>query len=481
MITACQPGNILGCAGDLAGGVAGGVATSAWDSVCKSIAEAAVKMLTAFAEWFVAFPNVNLDSAGVSGVYNISLWIAGIIAAILLIGQVVRTAVTHDGSGIAHGLIGLVKAALAFVLTLAVAKTALAASDEIATGIINRSFGSAKGLQDKLTGLFTMTGPNMSTTLLGFLGLVGLILVLVLWFELLLRNGAVAVLIASSPIAASGQISETAKSWWSKLVTQTIALIVLKPVIALVFAVGFGLLGNTPTDANKADVATLLAGMLVLLLAAIAWPAIARFFTFAQTQVGGGAGLGAVLGFGAGRANAGTSPAGVNPAQFSQMSEARTMSATGAGGAAETAAAEGATGAAGSAGAAGGMAAAGAVAAPLLIAAAGLDIAQRAANSLTGRMEQMAAHAGIEGANHYARPAGYPQYAGGWTSSLSTQAASQPAAGSEVGRGESPVATATPPPQPGAIPETEAAQHIPAQHSPVEHMREQPTRPIEEG
>ena len=43
-----------------------------------------------------------------------------------------------------------------------------------------------------------------------------ILLVLVLWFELLLRNAAIAVLVATSPIAAAGQVSESTKSWWTK-------------------------------------------------------------------------------------------------------------------------------------------------------------------------------------------------------------------------------------------------------------------------
>jgi len=96
------------------------------------------------------------------------------------------------------------------------------------------------------------------------------------------------------------RVSETTKAWWSKLVSATIQLIILKPVIALVFAVGLSLTGKST------DTETLLEGMLVLVLAVFAWPAVARFFTFASVTVVGGSGLGALLGFAAGRATAGS-------------------------------------------------------------------------------------------------------------------------------------------------------------------------------
>jgi hypothetical protein len=45
--------------------------------------------------------------------------------------------------------------------------------------------------------------------------------------------------------------------------------VILKPVIALVFAIGFSMTGRAQ------DIESLLAGMLVLLLAVVAWPVTA--------------------------------------------------------------------------------------------------------------------------------------------------------------------------------------------------------------
>jgi hypothetical protein len=404
----CDDGVFNCTPGDLVGGVIGDVASSAWESVCKSFAEAAVTMLKGFADAFAVFPNVDLTSTGVRSVYGISLGIAGFVAALLLLVQIARTVITHDGNALAQGFVGIGKAGLAFMLTLTVASAGLVAADALTVFIINQTFGNTQGLTTKLTTLFELNTLNNSPSLLLLMAVIGIVLVGVLWFELLLRNAAVAVLIGTSPIAAAGMASEITKQWWSQLMSATIRLIILKPVIALVFAVGFGLFGN-----ETKDLGTLLAGMLVLLLAVLAWPALARFFTFAAAHPGGPSGLGAVLGFAAGRAAdsaGGDRPAGVAPEQFGQHAEARTMasfaSRTGGG----TAAAGGAAGAGGAGGAAAGAggAAAGAAGAgiPLLV-AKGLQTAQRAVNSLAGRMEQTAGHAGLSGASSYAAPAGY--------------------------------------------------------------------------
>jgi hypothetical protein len=421
------PTNLADCVSDVVGAVGGNVVgdavSSAWQQVCQSFAGAAASLLKEFAQAFAAIPDPDLAAAGVKSVYGLSLGIAAIVAALLLIGQVIRTGFTHDGSAIVTGLVGVAKAALAFLLTLAVGGAALAAADEITAVIVKQSFGSAQELSNRLGGLLggvtlATGGPALPAALLLIFGILGILLVIVLWFELLLRNAAIAVLIATSPIAAAGQVSETTRSWWHKLVTATIQLVILKPVIALVFAVGLSLTGQSGTVEN------LLAGMLVLVLAVFAWPAVARFFAFASVQVAGTAGLGTLLGFAAGRASTGGgTTAGVEPSEFSRRAEQRTMAAALGGGGGSAMLPGSGAGVAGGEGPLAGMAdggagassaaapASGAAAGPAGIAVTGARVAQKAINSLTGHMEQMAGHAGMPNSNPYAQPAGTPRYA----------------------------------------------------------------------
>jgi hypothetical protein len=402
----------VGCGINLLGSGASDLASSAWDSICQSFATAATKLLTGFANHFVSIPNVDVASGGVKNVYAISLGLATFVSALLLFYQVIRTAMTRSGAPLAHGLVGVGKAALAFAVTLTVVGTALAASDGIARYIVDESFGGTAQFSQKVANLVKWD-PSLSGSLLLIFAIIAILLIAVLWIEMLFRNAAVAILVATSPIAASGQISEATQSWWSRGAASTLQLIILKPIVALVFALGFSLAGDSQ------DIETTLSGMLVLLLAVVAWPAIARFFSFATVQAGGGMGLGAVLGFAGGRLSAAAGgPNGTPPEQFGQEAAGRTMAnfatktATSSGGGA--AAGAGATSEAGPAAAAsstaGGSAAASAGAAaagPLGIAIAGIAMAQKAANAMSNSMERMAGHAGM-GGNPYVQPAGQP-------------------------------------------------------------------------
>ena len=382
--------NPLACLSSAAGSGADDAATSAWDSVCKSFADAAAELLRAFGQAFAALPSLNLESAGISSTYGISLSIGAIIAALLVFAGVIRTAWTHDGSGIAQAVTGVGKAILAWMLTAAVATAALEASDEMTRLVVNQSFGSQQALADRLATIVNWAGvagdpgqAGLGGSLLLVFALIGIALVIVLWFELLLRNAAIAVLVATSPIAAAGQASEATKAWWLRGASATAQLVILKLVIALVFAVGFGMAGTSR------GVESVLGGLLVLALAAFSWPVIARFFTFGSVQASS-SGLATVLGFLAGQASqsGGRGTAGVSPDQWSMAAENRTMAGQG-----EAAAGPGG----GSAGASGGGSG-GAVMAGIGFA---LQKAHQAGTALSGRMEQTAAHGGMQGAYPY--------------------------------------------------------------------------------
>ena len=445
----------IGCGINLLGSGASDIVSSAWDSICQSFANAATSLLTGFANDFVNIPDVDVASPGIKSVYSISLGIAVFVSALLLFYQVIRTAVTRDGAPLAHGLVGIGKSALASAVTLTVTGTALVASDGISRYIVDNSFGSTAAFSKKISTLVSWN-PSLSGSLLLIFAIIAILLIAVLWVEMLFRNAAVAILVATSPIGAAGMISEATQSWWTRFATSTLQLIILKPIVALVFALGFSMAGDSQ------DIETTLSGMLVLLLGAIAWPAVARFFSFASVQAGGGMGLGAALGFAGGRLSAASSggPSGASPDQFGQEAAGRTManfaSRSGAGQGAGAAAGGG-----GSAASAGGAAAGGAAAAagPIGLAVAGVAMAQKAANAMSSGMEQMAGHAGM-GANPYIQPAGQPVQRPN-SSAGATGPATSGGAGGQQAAGTAGTESPTPPQQQTSAYSNASAEELP--------------------
>ena len=383
---------IVNQVGQAASGTVQAAANSVWDSICQSFADACGSMLAAFTKQFNQIPGPDL--AAIRPVYAIGLTLGMLVALVLLLCQVATVLWTRSGAALAHAITGVFKAGLAALFTWVLAGELLSVSDELAGWIGHASGYNVAAFSAKFGKLMHATG--VSGVLLLLFSLLGIVLLAVLWFELLLRNAALAIIVATAPIAAAGQIGQSTNEWWTKLVKTGINLVMLKPMIVLVFAIGFSMTGNAD------GIGGALSGLLVLFLAVFAWPTIGRFFTFASVQMGGAMGIGALAGAAAGHGAAG---GGVDPGSFAAHSQAQTMAAASqrSGGAVGEQAASGAAAKAGAVGKIAGVA--GPVGAAAVAVARGL---QTTVNAVASRMEQTAGHSGAQGANPSAYPAGFP-------------------------------------------------------------------------
>ena len=376
------------------------LAEDAFGQMAQKFGEAGISFLESLSRVFVESSTVNLGAAGIDPLLAITMPIAMLIAVLLIVTAAARTAVSGNGSVAGTALIGLLKTVLVTALLVAVTQMALKASDALSAWIIERSLGGNRQLEQRLGALITLDALNGSPALVLLFGLLAIGLALVLWVELLFRRVAIVVLVAVAPIAATGQILEGTGEWWSKARNALLQLILLKPVMALCFAVGFATFGSAK------DLTGVVAGFVTLGLAAFAWPLLAKFMTF--TSVGGGhaavAGMvTTTAGFLAGRRFSGGSPAS-GPSAHSGTSyttaleqQNDTVRATGGG--------IGGIGAKGMA--AGGASGAGAAAATGGIAAA-VGAAATAGSALLDHVEsQFSSAASDAGLGHAAAPRGH--------------------------------------------------------------------------
>lgn len=151
----CHWDNPLSCllqpeVNGIVNGVVGNTVPAAWDAICRSFAVAAADVLRAFAGAFTSIPDVSPGSAGIDRVYAMSLALAAVVAMLLVFGQVIRTAWTADGSGLAQALSGGGKAVAAWLATAAVATAALRASDNVTGWIVAQTAGSQGALAVRL-------------------------------------------------------------------------------------------------------------------------------------------------------------------------------------------------------------------------------------------------------------------------------------------------------------------------------------------
>jgi hypothetical protein len=259
-----------------------GVVQGTFEKMCRQFAEAGAAVLKAVADAFLATSTIDLSKAGIDRVLVVTTSIGMGMAVLLLLGQVIRTGVTMRGEHLAHGIVGVLKAALITGTVLAVATALLAAADALSRSIMEATFGSTQAFSDRFAHAVTFTslaGPTAPIALLLVFGLVAILVGVVLFGEMLFRHAAVVVLVALAPIGASGLVGGSTTGWWRKMAAAAVQLIFLKPLIVLVFAVGFGVAGNSD------DVLGVMAGLVTLAIAAFAWPILARSCTWTTAHV----------------------------------------------------------------------------------------------------------------------------------------------------------------------------------------------------
>ncbi|MFC3690460.1 hypothetical protein [Aquipuribacter hungaricus] len=215
------------------------------------------------------------------------------------------------------------------------------AADSFAVWVLNNSLdcdvtgdGGCFG-QSLLTLLALTTNPaagGLGPLLIIILGLVALLASLFQIVLMVARGAMLVILTGVLPLAASATNTELGRSWFRKCVGWLIAFILYKPAAAIVYATAFQLTGTDLFRDDGSGVLAVLTGLMLLVLALFALPALMRFVTplvGAMAAGGGGAvlaagalaalpsGAAAVgrLASGAGSGSGGSSGGGAPPAQ----------------------------------------------------------------------------------------------------------------------------------------------------------------------
>ncbi len=305
------------------------------------------------------------------------------------------------GRDTVKGLLTLIVVAGAGVTIIGIL---IAAADSFSVWLINGALGCdvvkeqcfGVGLANLLA-LGTPVAAGLGPLLIIILGLIAILASFLQILLMVARGGMLVILAGILPLSASFTNTEMGKQWFRKAIAWTVAFILYKPAAAIVYASAFQLVG-TGSTVFRDDGSGLLAaltGLMLMVIALFAMPALMRFVTPMVGAMAGGSGgamavgalaavpTGAAAGRvasgstgGSGSAGAagsqGSSPTGGSDSGGSTKAAPRgggasgaadSAGAAGAGAPSVGAAAGGSAGAAGAAGSAGGRAAAGGAAA----------------------------------------------------------------------------------------------------------------------
>jgi type IV secretion system protein TrbL len=173
---------------------------------------------------------------------------------------------------------------------LAAIQLAVVAADKLAAWILTSStVGTDFG--QNLVGLIALSGATtgaLGPIIVIVLGSVAMLASLIQIALMVLRAGMLVLLAGIFPLSASFTNTAAGKAWFQKCVSWLIAFILYKPAAAIVYATAFQLVGTDLAIDDGTGLLKIVTGVVMMVLALSALPALMRFVAPMVSQAGGG-------------------------------------------------------------------------------------------------------------------------------------------------------------------------------------------------
>jgi len=325
----------------------------------QSMYDGAIAFVAQVSTFWIDTPSPDVNNAAVASLREDMSWYVAAFAVLGFFLGLIKLVMSQDVKnsliGLATPIVNLILATTAYAVGIGVLLTA---SDQFSKWIIERSVDGEINLAEMLVPSQALLASPGTAFLLFILLLLGAIINLLFMY---FRDVMFLILSAFIVVLAAGSGSEQGRQAWRKANGWLVALLLFKPVAAGIYSLGFRMLVPRTPEGQEASVpeamhSTLIA-LLILLLAALALPALIKFIVPAAGvgagAFSGGAALGAGVTLAAGAAvlagTGGAAAAGKGATTMPQgASNAASTSAAGKG--AESAAATGGASAGGDSG-----------------------------------------------------------------------------------------------------------------------------------
>jgi hypothetical protein len=286
-------------AGDAVGSAAGSVARSGVDALSAWAANGAAWIIQRALAAAASTSNPAVTAPWFSDAYARMWLVSGMLGALCATLGFAQAAVRGDARMLTRVFASLPVGAVVTGGAAALTSLLLRATDELSAWLL---VGSGGGLGRFGAALSTaLIALPTEAPLLGFLvGIVGALVALMVWVELLIRGALVYVLLGFLPLVSAVVIWPAASGAMRKLLRLLLVTILSKLVIAGVLALGLASLTAAGEGGVGAGVEQVLAGVAMLGLAAVSPVTAYRLLPFfeehAQQRGGISAGRGAQTG-----------------------------------------------------------------------------------------------------------------------------------------------------------------------------------------
>ncbi len=267
------------CVADAAKSVAKSVAGDAFHAIAESFGTAAEHAVNWLWSQMSAATAVRLGGAGFDRELAMVTAIAGTVGLGLFLIQLIQSVLRRDGSGLARACRGLIVAFIGGALAIAVVNVLLVATDALSGEVVRWATGTdVAGLGKLVLGATALTSVVTGSASLLLLSLGCIAATVVVYSSLVVRKVLIVVTAVFAPVAFAGSLADITISWTRRWIETTVALVVSKLILVLIFVTGYEILvagaGQSGSGASQ-KVTQLISGVIVLLLAGFApWVAL---------------------------------------------------------------------------------------------------------------------------------------------------------------------------------------------------------------
>jgi len=284
---------VVGSGCSAVGGVVSGAANAAAQAFVDGFADGFATLVKTMTTFWVDVPTPQLAGVGgpVARVQHLVYWTQGFLLVLSLLYVAGKTALNRSGKAAGEAARGLGTMVVVVGAGVTAIDVLSVAGDAWSRWIIDQSVGGSM-----TTRLGAVAGGSAQMSGLGIgiefiVALLGIISCIVQIFFLLARVGILTLLAGTLPLSAAGLATPAGRAWFQRTLAWIVAFLLYKPAAALVYASAFSLAGR------GSDVISVLSGLMLIVLAVFALPALMRLATpmVAAASGGGGGGLGGVL------------------------------------------------------------------------------------------------------------------------------------------------------------------------------------------
>ncbi|MET7981550.1 MULTISPECIES: hypothetical protein [unclassified Streptomyces] len=212
-------------------------------------------------------------------------WIVVYLAVGSLLFAACRMAIERKGDAGRTALKGIMRV----VLVSGAATTVVVAAAAVGDSYSNYLFNNA--VRDSLNNVGACSdGSGIQSFLLLVLAFLLLIAGIIHTVLMYIRLGVMMLLLGTLPMAAAASMTDWGAGWWRKHIGWMIAWLLYKPAVALVLNAGMAMI-NSGRNSGSGDTSTIntrIAGIGVMLLSAIALPALLKLIVPATAAMGTG-------------------------------------------------------------------------------------------------------------------------------------------------------------------------------------------------